>query len=90
MDRNKIQESIIQTLREVQQMSGRAVGKLEFSTKPIGDLQEFDSLNGVEATVLLSRMLGQEIPDENIFVSRDGSRALSIAEIADNLHVAIR
>ena len=33
----------------------------------------------------LSQSLGHELPDDNLFVSEDGRRALTIAEIADNL-----
>ena len=33
----------------------------------------------------LSQSLGYELPDDNLFVSQDGKRALSIVEIADNV-----
>ena len=85
MDRATVMQEVVQAVVQVQESSGRAAGGIGSSTKPIGGAPGFDSLNGVEVTVTLSQSLGYEIPNDNLFVSQDGRRALSISEIADNL-----
>ena len=89
MSRDGVMEKVIQAVAQVQEASGRAVGQISAGTRPMGDISGFDSLNGVEVTVDLSQSLGQELPNDNIFVSKDGRRALSIAEITDNLYKTI-
>ena len=89
MNKNDIRGKIIQSLRQVQEISGRPVGELDSDTKPICDLEGFDSLSGVETTVLLTELLSHEIPDQNIFVSEDEDRALSVTQITERLHAAM-
>ena len=85
MDKATVTQQVVQAVVKVQEASGRAARGFGPSTRPIGDAPGFDSLNGVEVTVALSHSLGHELPDDNLFVSQDGKRALSISEIADNL-----
>ena len=85
MDKATVMQEVVQAVVQVQEASGRAAGGIGPSTKPIGGAPGFDSLNGVEVTVALSQSLGYELPDDNLFVSQDGKRALSISEIADDL-----
>ncbi len=85
MDKAEVMEKVIQAVTLVQELSGRGAGVIDSSTRPVGDIEGFDSLSGVEATVILSESLGHEIPDDNPFVSKDGRRALSVAEITDDL-----
>ncbi len=85
MNRESVMQQVVRAVVQVQEASGRAVGGIGADTRPIGDAAGFDSLNGVEVTVTLSQSLGHELPDDNLFVSEDGRRALTIAEIADNL-----
>ena len=85
MDKATVTQQVVQAVVQAQEASGRAAGGIGPSTKPIGGVPGFDSLNGVEVTVSLSKSLGYELPDDNLFVSQDGKRALSISEIADNL-----
>ena len=85
MDRASVVQQVVRAVVQVQEASGRAAGGIGAGTRPIGDAAGFDSLNGVEVTVTLSQSLGHELPDDNLFVSEDGRRALTIAEIADNL-----
>ena len=85
MDKATVMQEVVQAVVQVQKASGRAAGGIGPSTKPIGGAPGFDSLNGVEVTVALSQSLGYELPDDNLFVSQDGKRALSISEIADDL-----
>ena len=89
MDRNDIERELIETIREVQEMSGDAPAAIDTHTCPIKDLEHFDSLRGVETTVLLSMKLKCEFKSPkgeiNLFVSKDGRRILSVGEIVDRL-----
>ena len=85
MDKATVTLQVIQAVAQVQEASGRSAEGIGASTKPIGGAPGFDSLNGIEVTVALSQSLCHELPNDNLFVSEDGKRALSISEIADNL-----
>ena len=84
MDRDDIVRHIILAVTQVQETSGRSVGRIGPDTRPLKDLQDFDSLCGVEATVLLSAAVGHELPD-SVFVPQLGNRLLSAKEIADGV-----
>ena len=91
MDKHSLIKVVIQTVSQVQELSGRPSARVGKSTCPIGGMEGFDSLCGVEATVILSESLGVDLPqDYNPFVSEDGKQALSIAEIADSLSTYIK
>ena len=86
MDKQEIVTKVVQTVGQVQEVSGRSSAGIGPSTRPVGGVEGFDSLSGVEATVMLSESLGVDLPDSyNPFISNDGKRALSVREIADNL-----
>jgi hypothetical protein len=89
MDRNNIEKELMETIREVQELSGHESSQLDHNTCPINDLEHFDSLRGVETTCLLSMKLKCKFKSPkgeiNVFVSKDGRRALSIGEIVDRL-----
>ena len=86
MEKQDIVAKVIQTVAQVQELSGRSSAGLGASTRPARDMEGFDSLSGVEATVMLSESLGVDLPEDyNPFISKDGKRALSVSEIADNL-----
>lgn len=89
MDRRAIERQLIETLQEVQQIGGHTPIAIDSRTCPIKDLEEFDSLTGVETTILLSIKLKCEFTagkgDVNVFVSKDERRALTVAEIVDRL-----
>jgi acyl carrier protein len=85
MEKTKVIEVIADVLKEIQSMSGRTPVPISATTCPIGDLADFDSLNGVEATIELSDRLGIEIPGVNGFVNEQGTKALTISEIADRI-----
>ena len=86
MEKQEIVTGVIQTVVQVQKESGRAIEGIDASTRPLKDVEGFDSLCGLEATVMLSVSLGIAIPDNrNPFISEDGNRALSVNEIADAL-----
>ena len=90
MDKQQIMDKVVQTVAQVQEASGRPNIGIGASTCPVGGLEGFDSLSGVEATVMLSEALGANIPEDcNPFISKDGKRALSVSEIADTLSTYI-
>lgn len=73
-------------LTSIQQKSGRDIDVISGETCPIGDLDGFDSLNGVEATVELADRLGIEISGASVFVNESGTKALSVTEVAERLN----
>lgn len=90
MDRPDIVTTVVETIAKVQELSGRPSVGIGASTCPIGGVEGFDSLSGVEATIILSESLGADLPgDYNPFISEDGKRALSISEIADGVSTAL-
>ena len=89
MDKATVTQQIVRAVEHVQESSGRVARGIGASTRPIGDAPGFDSLSGIEVTVALSQSLGHELPDDNLFVSQDGKRSLSISEIADNVCKAL-
>ena len=89
MHRAAVLEKVVEAIRQIQEDSGRPVGVIDSSTKPVGGAPGFDSLNGIEATVILSESLDYDIPDDNLFVSEDGRWALTIGTVADKLCVMV-
>jgi hypothetical protein len=89
MERKDIERRLIETLHEVQELSGCARVEINLQTCPIYDLDGFDSLRGVESTVLLAVKLNKEFKtgkgEVNVFVSKDGRRVLKVEEIVNRL-----
>lgn len=86
MTKTEAQEAIIGTLSTLQALSGRQCGVITPKTRPIGHLEGFDSLNGIEATCELARHLGIGLDDtENIFVDETGRRSLVVEEVAERI-----
>ena len=90
MEKQDIATAVIKTVVQVQELSGRASDRIGALTRPLGDVEGFDSLSSLEATVMLSESLGVTLPDNyNPFISKDGNKALSVSEIADSLRTHI-
>ena len=86
MSLDKIQSSVIEVLREVQELCGRPWTGIEPTATPIGDLEGFDSLCSVEATVMIEGKLGsRQLEVDSLFISEDGSHALTVKEIAQRI-----
>jgi len=81
----QLREALEKVLRQVQITSGRDCPQIGDATKPIGDLDAFDSLTAVEATVLLELELNCKIADGTPFISASGKRALTVAEAVERL-----
>jgi acyl carrier protein len=85
MKREELVEAVIDALRETQRMSGHDADTIiTEATVPIGDLVEFDSCNGVEATLAVEERIGHSLP-VNLFSDDSTSRPLSIGEVIDRL-----
>lgn len=84
MNREGIRDALVAAVTEIQSNSGRPVPEISDLTCPILDLQGFDSLNAVEAAILLGTRIEMEI-DENILISKRDGKSLSLGEIADEL-----
>ena len=89
MDKENVVTRVIDAIRQVQESSGRTAVGIGPNTLPFKDVEGFDSLSGVEATVLLSESLGRELPD-SVFAPIDGDHILSVSEIAENLCQYVR
>lgn len=85
MAQNELEPVVIEVLKEVQDLSGRPWTDLDPRSRPIEQLDGFDSLASIEATALLETKLGCRIPQDSIFISDDGARALSIHQICQRL-----
>jgi hypothetical protein len=89
----EVEELLRKTLQEIQLMSGEEDAPIAADTCPILDLPGFDSIRGVEATCLVSAKLGKGIGTSdgqvNLFVSKDGKRALKVFEIVSRIAMLI-
>jgi len=85
MNRIEVVRVLLDVLGTIQQNSGRSYDPINENTCPIGDLDGFDSLNGVEATVELADRLGIDIARATVFVNEAGTKALSVSEVAELL-----
>lgn len=86
MTRQEIEGAVIRALISIQaDESGRELVPIGPDTRPIAELPGFDTLNGVEATLLLERALGRELGTDQLFVSADGRRALPVSEVVERL-----
>jgi acyl carrier protein len=76
---------VLEVLQEVQKMSGRRWQPLTPDMKPIGTLDGFDSLAGVEATVMIEEKLKCTLDVESLFVSEDGKQALTLKQVCERI-----
>jgi len=84
MIRNDVIKIVIEKLTEIQEISDREKIPISDSTIPIGELPEFDSMNGVEFASMIDEVLS--IGDVgNLCASKDGKRALTVGEIVDRI-----
>ena len=84
MNKEKVFHNIAEAIRQVQETGGRSISEINPDTCPLTDVEGFDSLSSVEATVILSESLGLDLPD-SVFLPEDGDQNLSISEIANNV-----
>ena len=89
MDRQDVVSLVIDAVKQVQEASGRTVGNIGPLTRPLQEIDWFDSYCGVEASLFISESLGCEIPCE-VFLPAEGRRHLSIGEVADRVSGQMR
>lgn len=86
MTLENIQAAILETLKLVQESSGRTWENPPLTCKPVLDVEGFDSLCSIEASVLVEEKLGcGELEKGSLFISEDGTQALTIAETAKRI-----
>ena len=85
MNRDTVVSQVIDAVRQIQESNGRTAGDIGPDTRPFRDVEGFDSLSGIEATIILSESLGRELPD-SVFAPSEGNRILSVIEIAENAY----
>ena len=64
MNKPEIVTTVVETIAKVQELSGRSSAGIGASTCPIGGVEGFDSLSGVEATIILAESLGVDLPGD--------------------------
>jgi acyl carrier protein len=84
MHREEIEQILLGTIEIVQRASGAPSAPIAPSLRPIGGLPGFDSLRGLVVCTELEKAFKFK-SDENLFVSEDGKRALTVNEIVDRI-----
>ena len=83
MEKHEVISKVVKAICTVQEASERNHYGITEDTYVYTGIDGFDSLNGVEATVILSESLGNtELPDD-LFLPEKGHRDISVGEIAD-------
>ena len=85
METGEIRSEVIAVLETLQTLGGKEYVSLRANDKPVGTLDGFDSLCGVEATVMIEERIGCKINRDSLFVTEDGNRAATLEEICDFL-----
>jgi hypothetical protein len=86
MSLEEIEGLVLEVLKQVQELSGREWAGLSAGNKPIGELDGFDSLCSIEATIMVEQKLGGDsLGAESLFITDDGIRACTIREIAERI-----
>jgi acyl carrier protein len=83
MQEKEIELFILAALRELQTNSGRLWVDLTQDSRPLRDLDGFDSLSAVEVTAAIEQKLGCHFESESIFVASDGKRVLTVKQITE-------
>ena len=81
MDAEGIKSMVVAVLKEAQEISGEDYVDIGPGDNPLGKLDGFDSLKGIEVTVMIEGRVGCEIARDSLFVSEDGGGATTLAEI---------
>lgn len=85
MTTEEVRAAVTQAIVEVQELGGHACPDIDVSLRPIGQLEGFDSLISIEATVIVETKLGCNLGTESIFISEDGGKCLSIHEVVERV-----
>lgn len=85
MEKMEAVRKVAEAIRTVQQGSGRTPDDITADTHTYAEIDGFDSLNGVEATVILSESLGSAGLSDDLFLPAKGHQDISVGEIADRV-----
>lgn len=88
MKKAEIAALVLSVLKEVQEISGREWTELHGYSSPIGALDGFDSLAGMEATALIEEKLRaatglDSVGDESLFAGENN--ALTLDQVCDKI-----
>ena len=87
MNRDEIVTILIDTISGIQKLTGRPDEPILPTTKPLEDLEDFDSLNAFEVTVEISEKIGRDIDVGifGIFPDKKVPKKITIEDIAENI-----
>lgn len=88
MTRIEIEQTLIDLLKELQDVTGDSSCNVTTTTMPLRDLAFFDSLLALETTVTLEEKLGASWDQDSVFVDKESAVALTVSEIAQKLATA--
>ncbi len=100
MDKKQILKLLLKAVEQNQKLNGISDVRLEANTRPIGELERFDSLTALEVLTALEIELENEYElefefENDVFYTKMGKSAmtkdmthnsLTIEEIADNIY----
>ena len=75
MNRKQIYDLVVETFESIQDLSGEEKVSINEDTIPIGQLPGFDSIRGVEFSMMISEHIPME-KNVRLCVSDDGKKAL--------------
>ena len=81
---DRIRELLMRAVHEIQTLSGRDPGVVSGSTRPLAELDDFDSLNAIEVVAQTSVELNTDLPEEVFAPHADGTAA-TLDEIAHRI-----
>ena len=84
MTQLEIEILLIKSVTEIQEHSGRKSVEITSDMTPLEDLEDFDSLNGVEVTVDIFEKMQLDLEFNNVFLMDD--KVLSIKEAAARIN----
>lgn len=76
--------TILETVTEVQVVSGRSADGVDASTALNGGVEGFDSLNALEVLVMVGAKLSNELPDRMLAPKQDGA-PLTLSDLAGRI-----
>ena len=84
MTNDEIRDIVAAAIQRIQSVSGRPCPPLQDTIRPLLDVEGFDSLNGLEATIEIEQKLGS-LRIENLFLSESGKSARTLGTIVNEI-----
>jgi hypothetical protein len=85
MTRSEVRDALVQAIREALEQNGEQAPEVSEETRPLRDLEGFDSLVCLEVEVILTKRLQHSV--EGIFRLDDGKKAksLRVRQLVDDM-----